>query len=71
MTCKHYSTCRHYCVVTDSCDYILNTGKRRPHKAPLCPGYKRSELRRVTGLFLPNSFIYDRSTGEVRGRVRV
>lgn len=71
MTCKHYCSCRHYCVVTDSCDYILNTGRRRPHKPELCPGYKRLQLRPVTGLLLPNSYIFDRSTGQVRGRVHV
>ncbi len=71
MTCKHYMNCRHYCVVTDSCDYILNTGRRRPCKAAQCPGYQIQELRRVTGLFLPNSIIFDRNTGAVRGRVHV
>ncbi len=71
MTCKHYLNCRHYCVVTESCDYLLNTGRRRPHKAALCPGYEKPVVRRVTGLFLPNSIIFDRNSGEVRGRVHV
>ena len=69
MTCKHYLNCRHYCAVTESCDYLINTGERRPCPAADCRGYP-IELRRSTStLLLPGSYIFDPVSGLVRGRL--
>ena len=71
MTCRNYPRCRYYCAVTESCDYFLETGLRRPVKPPDCPGYPIPEERRQSGLLLPHSLLFDRHTGELRGRVHV
>ena len=69
ITCRHYMNCRHYCEVTDSCDYILNTGRRRPVKPEACPGYPEPAGRRSCGILLPGSYIFDPASGQVRGRI--
>ena len=56
MTCKHYFTCMHYCALTESCDYLLNTGSLRPHKPENCPGYPVLMPRRIKSIKLPGSY---------------
>ena len=68
ITCNHYSNCAHYCAITDSCDYFLDTGSRRPCKAPDCPGYPANTRRGYGAILLPHSLLFD-ARGEVRGRV--
>ena len=52
MTCKHFYNCAHYCALTDSCDYLLDTKKRRPNKSEFCPGYPFPSQRRFKPLLL-------------------
>lgn len=57
--CRHSRSCRYYCQVTHSCDYLVMTGSRRPCPADKCKGYRKSTQRRTTGLALEGSKHFD------------
>ena len=58
--CRHSRSCRYYCQVTDTCDFFVNTGRRRPEPAAQCKGYPRVQQRKTSGIFMPGSYVYDR-----------
>lgn len=53
--CRHKRSCPYYCVHTESCDYLLITGNRRPVPAEECKGYRKQRGRKVTGIVLEGS----------------
>ena len=64
--CKHWQSCRHFCALTETCDYLINMGRRRPFPAAACPGYPKESERARINMCLPGSWIYDDNGNPVK-----